>query len=251
LEDQVQNRKCAGSDATPRRSNRVLVVLATTLALLFVCRLSLIATSNGLDGTQRDSVTRAIILLERQGFSSEVSILRHLTNFRSTDNWWNRYLGHPQAYAATNFPFEVVTLYPRFFEVAVDDHERAVILLHESHHLLGRSEDGALERVWRAKSRLGWSADAYGHTRCGRTRWSGRSRACPTCSSAALTAGPTASSSTKERRQGVPVDRDRPLGSSRSLPTCAGAFCSRCAWRRRVSTKPPPARCRCRPGPAD
>jgi hypothetical protein len=165
LEDQVQNRKCAGSDATPRRSNRVLVVLATTLALLFVCRLSLIATSNRLDGTQRDSVTRAIILLERQGFSSEVSILRHLSNFRSTDNWWNRYLGHPQAYAATNFPFEVVTLYPRFFEVAVDDHERAVILLHESHHLLGRSEDGALERVWRAKSRLGWSADAYGHTR--------------------------------------------------------------------------------------
>jgi hypothetical protein len=122
-------------------------------------------TSEALDGAQRDAVRRAIAVLEEHHFSREALLLRHLTSFRATDNWWNRVVGHGQAYAATNFPFEVVTLYPRFFDVAVDDHERAIILLHETRHLFGRSEAAALEDVWRAKLRLGWSAHAYGHTR--------------------------------------------------------------------------------------
>jgi len=108
---------------------------------------------------------RAIAVLEHAGFSREVVMLRHFANYRATDNWWNVYLGHQDAYAATNFPLGVMTLYPPFFRVAVDDTERAVILLHESQHLLGAGEDAALERVWRDKLRLGWTADAYEHTR--------------------------------------------------------------------------------------
>jgi hypothetical protein len=60
---------------------------------------------------------------------------------------------------------EIVTLYPAFFDVAVDDTERAVILLHESHHLLGFGEEATLERVWREKQRLGWTEDKYGETK--------------------------------------------------------------------------------------
>jgi hypothetical protein len=48
--------------------------------------------------------------------------------------------GHPTAYAATNFPFGVITIYPTFFKYPVDDIERATILLHESYHLFGDDE---------------------------------------------------------------------------------------------------------------
>jgi hypothetical protein len=74
-------------------------------------------------------------------------------------------VGHHDAYAATNFPFEVVTLYPEFFGAAVDDTERGAILLHESYHLLGSGEAAALEGVWRDKKQLGWTADKYSQTR--------------------------------------------------------------------------------------
>jgi hypothetical protein len=92
-------------------------------------------------------------------------LLRHVAIFRSTDNWWNAYNGHADAYAATNWPFGVVTLYPHFFSVATDDVERAVILLHESRHLLGHGETDALETVWCTKGRLGWTEERYGETR--------------------------------------------------------------------------------------
>ncbi len=190
MESRIQNRKCTqcglinfidsaacrrcdavlddgrgwAAGASAGRS-RLLVLAGSVLVLLFLCRLSLVLTSDALSDGQQDVVTRATILLEREGFSKEVLVLRHLTSFRATDNWWNRFVGHGQAYAATNFPFEVVTLYPRFFDVAVDDRERAVILLHESHHLLGRDEETALEQVWRAKPRLGWTVHGYGRTR--------------------------------------------------------------------------------------
>lgn len=144
---------------------RVLVVAGTIAGLLFVCWSSLLFTSKGLHANQRELLAQAIDLLDENGFSKEVFVLRRVTAFRATDNWWNLYVGHQQAYAATNFPFEVVTLYPRFFEVAGDDTERAIILLHESHHLFGDNEAEALEGVWRAKLRLGWTAENYSHTR--------------------------------------------------------------------------------------
>ena len=83
----------------------------------------------------------------------------------TNDNWWNLHLGHGDAYAATNFPLGVVTLYPAFFTVPVDNTERAVILFHEAQHLMGAGEDAALERVWREKQRIGWTSEAYARTK--------------------------------------------------------------------------------------
>jgi hypothetical protein len=110
-----------------------------------------------------------LIVLERGGFGKEVFVLKRLVKYRQTDYWWNLYIGHHDAYAATNFPFEVVTLYPEFFEVAVDDNERAAVLLHEASHLFGAGEEAALERSWREKKRLGWTENQYGQTKV----WSG------------------------------------------------------------------------------
>ena len=71
------------------------------------------------------------------------------------------YAGHGEAYAATNFPFEIVTLYPEFFKYPADDTERAVILLHEARHLAGAGEREAFASVWRDKARLGWTREKY------------------------------------------------------------------------------------------
>jgi hypothetical protein len=144
---------------------RLLWLAGVTVVLVFLWSRSLLLTSDAIDGRQQQIVLQAVTLLERSGFSREVLVLRHFANYRATDNWWNLYLGHPGAYAATNFPLGVVTLYPAFFTTAVDDTERAAILLHEAQHLWGSGEEAALDRVWRNKQRLGWTADQYGQTR--------------------------------------------------------------------------------------
>jgi hypothetical protein len=146
-------------------AKKLLWIAGATLSVLFICYVSLLATSERLVSEQKQVVYRAISVLEQNGFTRDASMLRHFASFRSTDNWWNRYLGHREAYAATNFPFEVVTLYPEFFNVAVDDNERAIILLHESYHLFGYGEASTLEGVWRNKARLGWTAEKYGQTK--------------------------------------------------------------------------------------
>jgi hypothetical protein len=155
--------------ATPekRRSfwRSVIWVAGTTTLILFIGYMSLLLTSEDLSYDQKQTVDRAIALLAEKGFDKQVFVLNRLTRYRGTDNWWNRYLGHRDAYAATNFPFEVLTLYPEFFRDAADDQERAAILLHESYHLLGSGEDGALEGVWRNKQQLGWTGDKYGQTK--------------------------------------------------------------------------------------
>jgi hypothetical protein len=140
-------------------------VVSATLIVLMVWYFSLLISSEGLQSDQHLKVDVAIGLLELHGFSREAFVLRHATMFRSTDNWWNRYLGHRDAYAATNFPFEIVTLYPEFFTTPVDDLERAAVLLHEARHLLGDGEEAALKSTWMAKQRLGWTADRYKQTR--------------------------------------------------------------------------------------
>jgi hypothetical protein len=143
----------------------VLWIVGVTAAILIGCYMSLIVSSEGLGVEERQVVAKAIGELELAGFTRESVSLRHLVSYRSTDNWWNRYVGHQTAYAATNFPFAVVTLYPAFFKYPVDDVERATILLHESYHLLGEGEGAALRRVWIAKARLGWTSARYSHTR--------------------------------------------------------------------------------------
>lgn len=155
------------AEVTKKRSflRRITWILGMTCAILVVYYLSLLLTSDGIRWQQRQTVERAIAVLEQKGFSREVFVLRHLVSFRTTDNWWNTQVGHHDAYAATNFPFEVLTLYPEFFDTARDDTERATILLHESYHLFGASEATALEGVWRNKGRLGWTADKYGETK--------------------------------------------------------------------------------------
>ncbi len=177
-------RRCGnpltGDDATttspdlvpeePRPKKRGLLkrltwIAGATLICLLICYVSLLISSDGLQPDQREEVQQASAVLEQHGFNREAFILKHLTVFRSTDNWWNRYIGHRDAYAATNFPFEVVTLYPEFFSVPVDDNERAAVLLHEASHLMGGGEEAALGSTWRNKQRLGWTADRYKQTR--------------------------------------------------------------------------------------
>ena len=136
-----------------------------TLTILFVGYMSLLLTSDELGFDQRQIVAKATAVLEQKGFAKQAFVLGHLVKYRKTDNWWNLYQGHRDAYAATNFPFEVVTLYPEFFDTAVDDTERASILLHESYHLFGSGEEAALEGAWREKQRLGWTADKYSRTK--------------------------------------------------------------------------------------
>ncbi len=157
----------ANSPAPKKRSllKRLTWIAGATLISLIVCYASLLITSSGLESDQREEVHKAIAVLERTGSTREAFVLKHCTAFRSTDNWWNRYIGHREAYAATNFPFEVVTLYPEFFSLPVDDIERAAILLHESKHLFGSGEESALGSTWRDKRRLGWTADRYKQTR--------------------------------------------------------------------------------------
>jgi hypothetical protein len=149
-------------DAT---SLRVVPITALLLALFCGAWGSLLLTSDAISPEQRAIVDHAITVLRGHGFDREVFLLEHVTSFRATDNWWNRYLGHRDAYASTNFPFEVMTLYPHFFEKTADDVERAIILLHEAQHLKGKGERTALGNVWKAKSRIGWTAASYGNTR--------------------------------------------------------------------------------------
>jgi hypothetical protein len=151
--------------AQPSPLRRVGAIAGAVVAVLFGWWVSLFATSEGLDPDQQVIVYRALDLLEERGFSKEVFALRNVARFRSTDNWWNHYNGHYQAYAATNFPFEIVTIYPWFFDLPKDDVERAVILLHEAQHLMGADEEKALRRVWALKHRLDWTADTYGHSK--------------------------------------------------------------------------------------
>ena len=144
---------------------RVTWILGATSIVLLILYVSLLISADGLQPDQREKVQNAIAILTQQGFTREAFILKHLTVFRGTDNWWNSYIGHREAYAATNFPFEIVTLYPEFFDVPVDDRERSAVLLHESCHLMGDNEDTALQSTWHNKRRLGWTADRYHQTR--------------------------------------------------------------------------------------
>ena len=139
-------------------------IVLLTLILLFLGYASLITTSEPLLPDQEKEVKKAIEVIERRGFSKQALVLSRLVRYRSTDNWWNRHNGHQSAYAATNFPFEVVTLYPQFFEDSVDDVERAAILLHESYHLFGYGEPGAFEGAWTDRFKLGWTKEHYNLT---------------------------------------------------------------------------------------
>lgn len=137
--------------------------LAALLALA-AFHLSLVATSAPLSSDEAKAVDRAIELLDSKGFTTEVFLLRHTTTFRSTDNWLNLVAHKENAFAATNLPFQIITLYPDFYTRASDDTERAMILLHEAQHLMAKDETAAYSYVWRNRERLGWTQLTHGTT---------------------------------------------------------------------------------------
>ncbi len=73
---------------------RLLWVVGMTLTLLFVYFMSLLVTSEGLDVDERGRVADAVAVLKKAGFSKETFVLGNLVRYRSTDNWWNSYMGH-------------------------------------------------------------------------------------------------------------------------------------------------------------
>jgi hypothetical protein len=147
-----------------RLLKRVVVCIAVVIGVLFAFYCSLVLSADSLRPPERAVVSSAIAHLEASGFNDEVFLLRHLTVFRANDNWLNASVEKENAYAATNFPFEIVTVYPDFFTYPLDDTERATILLHEAKHLQGMDEKQAYEFVWRNRKRLGWTSEKYGRS---------------------------------------------------------------------------------------
>ena len=143
---------------------RTLICACVCFAVLLGFYLSLVISAAPLNFEQKSTVRRAISILKEKGFSSEAFLLDNVTVYRSNDNWLNASVAKENAYAATNFPFEIMTVYPDFFAYPVDDIERAAILLHEAEHLKGKNEHDAYEFVWRHRNQLGWTKEKYGHS---------------------------------------------------------------------------------------
>lgn len=141
---------------------RALICAAVSIFAMFAFYLSMIFTSAPLKLAEKKNVAVAVNILDEKGFAKEVFLLKYLTSFRGNDNWLNASTKLENAYAATNFPFEIMTIYPDFFEYPRDDTERAAILLHEAQHLKGADEKEAYEFVWRSRKQLGWTKQNYG-----------------------------------------------------------------------------------------
>lgn len=153
--------------AAPRKLGPYLFKRAGVCVVVLLCALlgfylSLIMSAQRLGYTQKKEVDKAIALLADKEFSNEVFLLKYVTAFRAEDNWLNASVAKENAYAATNYPFEIMTLYPDFFTYPADDTERAAILLHEAKHLEGKDEKEAYMFIWKNKKRLGWTKEKYG-----------------------------------------------------------------------------------------
>jgi hypothetical protein len=151
-----------------RRRKYLRRLMLTPFAVIFMLAgfyVSLRLTSEPLTREQRETLNRALAVLEERGFRAEARMLLYASAFRRTDNWLNRRARFENAYAAVNFPLQIVTLYPDFFDKPRDDTERAAILLHEAQHLYGADEKEAYEYVWRNRQKLGWTKELYATTR--------------------------------------------------------------------------------------
>lgn len=141
-----------------KRLSVLLLVCLITIAGFYT---SLLFSADSLTYNQRNKVNDAIELLKEKGFKDEVFYLEKFAVFRSNDNWLNASVQKEKAFAATNFPFEIMTLYPEFFLYPADRTEHAAILLHEARHLQGKDEHDAYEYVWKNRWQLGWTRDKY------------------------------------------------------------------------------------------
>ena len=142
-------------------AKRVSVCLAVLVATVASFYISLVFSADALTSEEMQRIRGGIRILEEKGFTDEAQLLRHVAVFRANDNWLNASVEKENAYAATNFPFEIVTIYPDFFKFSTDEVERAAILLHEAKHLQGKDEKEAYEFVWKNRKRLGWTSDRY------------------------------------------------------------------------------------------
>jgi len=137
---------------------------ASAVLAIIAFYLSLVSTSLPPTNAERAQIDRAVQLLADRGFSDEVFLLKGTTTFRGTDHWLNSFIEKENAYASTNFPFQIVTLYSDFYNRAEDDTERAMVLLHEARHLMGEDENQAYAYVWRHRKQLGWTMRTHGMT---------------------------------------------------------------------------------------
>lgn len=169
----VGKRRCAvcnrGSSAPEKNLFSSLIARLSTFLLVCIATVagfyaSLVHSAAPLSAEQYSTVSSAIDLLEAKGFSDEVFLLRTAAAFRSNDNWLNASVEKENAFAATNFPFGIVTLYPEFFERTSSNVERAAILLHETKHIQGDDEKAAYEFVWRNRKKLGWDGAEFNGT---------------------------------------------------------------------------------------
>ena len=142
-------------------TKRALICVLVLLIVLAGFYLSLIGSARSLSYDDKQTVRRAIAVLREKRFTDEVFYLENLAAFRGSDNWLNASVAKENAYAATNFPFEVITLYSDFFSYPIDDTERAAVLLHEARHLTGADEREAYEFVWKHRAQLGWTFTEY------------------------------------------------------------------------------------------
>lgn len=149
------------SSTSPKFLKRLVVCVFAVLLAFVGFYLSLLMTAKKLSYDEKREVASAIKLLEEKGFTKETFFLNYLTAYRANDNWLNASIEKENAYAATNFPFEIMTVYPEFFTVPLDETERAAILLHEAQHLKGADEKEAYEFVWLNRAKLGWTKDKY------------------------------------------------------------------------------------------
>lgn len=152
------------AEAKPTILMRITVIFLLCVIGLGCFYYSLIFSSDSLSFEQRESVERSIRILREKGFSDEVFYLENLAAFRGSDNWLNDSVPKESAYASTNYPFEIMTIYPDFFTYTVDDLERAAILLHEAKHLQGANEEKAYAFVWVNRYKLGWTQEKYGNS---------------------------------------------------------------------------------------
>lgn len=152
------------SGAAARLVRGAFYYLAMALCCTSIFHSSLLVTSQPLRAEEIAEVEDAVNLLEARGFRREAFILRNFVVFRNTDNWLNAVTQKENAYAAANFPLNIITLYPDFFTKAQDAAERAMILLHEARHLQGADERDAYEYAWRNRHRVGWTIPSHGTT---------------------------------------------------------------------------------------
>lgn len=158
---EVNNLHTNNSFLRSKIFKRAAVCFVVVICSVLGFYLSLILSAKRLNYEERKTVQRAVDILEAKGFSNEAFLLNYLTAYRANDHWLNASVVKENAYAATNYPLEIMTIYPDFFSRSTDDLERAAILLHEAQHLKGAEEKEAYEFVWRNRKRLGWTKETY------------------------------------------------------------------------------------------